>query len=129
MREAKKRNLMDESMMRTLTEVEQRCKSNTRRLDRLEQRQDNLEALTQSIAVMQTKQEQIETDVGEIKTDVKALREKPGKWWDKLIYILLTVLVGALAGLITRGCDRLVLALRGKECTLRSTSHSFSKRQ
>ena len=95
---------MDEKdIIKELAETTSRSKSNTKRIDAMEKRQDNIEALTKSVAVMQTKQEQIETDVGEIKTDVKALREKPGRWWDKLIYIALTVLLGALAGLLTRG--------------------------
>ena len=93
----------DTDIIKALTEIEQRSKSNTKRIDRLEQRQDNIEALTQSIAVMQTKQEQIETDVGEIKTDVKALREKPSRWWDKLLYALLTGLVGYVVAVLTRG--------------------------
>lgn len=93
----------DKDIIKTLTEVEQRARSNTRRIDRLEARQDDLEQLTQAVAVVQTKQEQIETDVGEIKQGVKELQAKPGKWWDKLLTAVLTALVGFALGLLTRG--------------------------
>ena len=85
---------MEAEYIKELTETTALSKSNTKRLDKLEERQDNLEKLTQAVTVVQTKQEQIETDVGEIKTDVKALREKPSKWWDKLIVALIGAAVG-----------------------------------
>ena len=85
---------MEQDIIKELTETTARSKSNTKRLDKLEARQDNLEKLTQAVTVVQTKQEQIETDVTEIKTDVKALREKPAHWWDKLIVALIGAAVG-----------------------------------
>ena len=83
-----------ERIIKELTETAARSRSNTRRLDALELRQSNLEALTKSVAVMQTKQEQIETDVTEIKTDVKALRDRPGKWWEALVLALISAAAG-----------------------------------
>lgn len=84
----------DTEIIKELTETTARSKSNTKRLDAMEKRQNDLEQLTQAVAVVQAKQEQIETDVGEIKTDVKALRERPVKWWETLI----VALIGAVAG-------------------------------
>ena len=71
-----------EQIVKELTETTARSKSNTKRLDAMEKRQNDLEDLTRAVAVVQTKQEQIETDVGEIKTDVKALMATPGKRWE-----------------------------------------------
>lgn len=68
-----------------LTEVEQRSKSNTKRLDDIEKRQEDLETLTSSVAALATKQECMEGDVKEIKADVKSLASKPGKRWDTLV--------------------------------------------
>lgn len=94
---------MDAEEIRRLTETEQRSKSNTKRIDRIEQRQDDLEALTKAVAVVQTRQEQIETDVGEIKTDVKTLMEKPAKRWDALIAAIFTAVAGFVIGLLAKG--------------------------
>ena len=81
-----------------LTEVEQRCKSNTHRLDELAGDVKVLADLTASVKVLATKQENVEADVREIKTDVKALTEAPGRKWDTLIKILVTALVTGLVG-------------------------------
>lgn len=68
-----------------LTEVEGRSKSNTHRLDELERRQDNLDDLVSTVKVLAVREEQVENDVKEIKSDVKSLTSKPGQKWDNLI--------------------------------------------
>lgn len=83
--------------------VEERSKSNTHRLDRMEKRQDNLEQLTNSFSVMQKEQEYIKEDVGEIKADVKTLAEKPAKRWESLMERAITVVVGAVVGYLLSG--------------------------
>lgn len=89
-----------EEMALKLTEVEQRSKSNTHRLDDVEKRQDNLDELVTSVALMAKEQEHLRTDVTEIKTDVKALTTKPAKRWDaivdKLIWAILAAVVAFL---------------------------------
>ena len=72
---------MAEDIAVKVAEIEQRSKSNTHRLDKVEERQDNLDKLVSSVEVLATRQETVETDVKEIKTDVKALAEKPAKRW------------------------------------------------
>ena len=81
-------------IIKELTETAARARSNTKRIDALETRQNDLEQLTKAVAVVQIKQGQIETDVSEIKTDVRALRERPGKWWDALIGAILGLAAG-----------------------------------
>ena len=87
-----------------LVEIEQRGKSNSHRLDKVEIRQDNLDKLVSSVEVLATRQETVETDEKEIKSDVKALTEKPAKRWDgivdKLIWLLISGAVGYLAAQI-----------------------------
>ena len=62
-----------------MTEVEQRCKSNTHRIDELAGDVKVLADLTASVKVLATKQENVEAVVREIKTDVKALTEAPAR--------------------------------------------------
>ena len=86
-----------------LTEVEQRSKSNTHRLDDVEKRQDNLDELVTSVAIMAKEQEHLRTDVTEIKTDVKALTTKPAKRWDAIVDKLIwAVLAAVVAFLLAR---------------------------
>ena len=77
--------------------ADDRSKSNSHRLDELEKRQDNLDNLVSSVKVLATKQDVMETDVKEIKADVKNLSQKPGKRWeaivDKLIWAVLAAFV------------------------------------
>lgn len=76
--------------------LEARCKSNTHRLDRLEERQDNMEKLVATVEVLATKQDSVESDVREIKADVKALTSQPGKRWEALVAAAMSALVGGL---------------------------------
>lgn len=85
-----------------LENVDQRCRSNTHRIDEVERRQNNTEKLVASVEVLATKQQAVESDVKEIKTDVKALAEKPGKRWDaivdKIVWALLAAVIAFLLG-------------------------------
>lgn len=77
---------------------EQRCKSNTHRIDQLAKQQENLEKLISAVAVIADKQTRLEADVGDIKRDIKTLAEKPGKRWESLIDKIVSILVAALMG-------------------------------
>lgn len=83
-----------------LTEVEDRSKSNTHRLNEMEKRQDDLEELTSTVKVLAVREEAVENDVKEIKSDVKDIASKSGKRWDNLINQIITIIVAAIAGFI-----------------------------
>ena len=93
---------MDLDYEHRLTEVEQRSKSNTKRLDEVEARQNDLDKLTTSVAKLATKQEDMDGDVKEIKADVKALNAKPAKRWesivDKAIWAVLAAVIAFVLG-------------------------------
>lgn len=76
---------MDLEHEKRLTEVEGRSKSNTHRIDELEKRQDNLDDLVSTVKVLAVKEQNVENDVKEIKSDVKKLTNKPGQRWDGLV--------------------------------------------
>ena len=77
-----------------LTTVEDRSKSNTKRLDEVERRQDNLDELVSTVKVLAVREENVETDVKEIKADVKAIKDIPGKRWNSVVEKVLLVVVG-----------------------------------
>jgi hypothetical protein len=83
-----------------LTEVEARSKSNMHRLDEVEKRQDNLEDLVGTVKVLADREKRVETDVQEIKTDVKSLKDKPGKKWDSFWEKVLWAVVAAILGYV-----------------------------
>lgn len=91
---------MDEAVK--IAEIEQRCKSNTHRLEELEQRQDNLDALATTMSVMANEQDHIKADVGVIKADVKKLTDKPGVLWDKLVWLVVSGVAGYLLAQIIK---------------------------
>lgn len=91
---------MDLSHEKRLTEVEERSKSNSHRLDDVEKRQDNLDELVSTVKVLAVREENVETDVKEIKSDVKSLTSKPGQRWDSFIDKVFTILVTALVSFV-----------------------------
>lgn len=91
---------MDLDHERRLTEVEQRSKSNTHRLEDVEKRQDNLDKLVSTVEVLAVKETNVENDVKEIKNDVKSLTQKPAQRWESIVAEIIKLLVAALFGLL-----------------------------
>ena len=67
-----------------LAEVDQRARSNTRRIEKLEEVQDEIRSLATSTAVMAQRLGEVESHVDEIKASVKILEAKPGKRWESI---------------------------------------------
>lgn len=91
---------MEKEYEHRLTTVEDRSKSNQHRLDELEKRQDDQEKLISTVAVLASEQKSIQTDVQEIKSDVKNLTNKPGKRWDSLVDKIILTVAAAVVGFI-----------------------------
>ena len=93
---------MDIAHEKRLTEVEERTKSNSHRIDDLEKRQDNLDELVGTVKVLAVREENVENDVKEIKNDVKSLTGRSGKIFDslveKIIYLVIAAVVGYFLG-------------------------------
>lgn len=89
---------MDVSIEHRLTEVEQRAKSNEHRLNEVERRQDNLDELVSTVKVLAVREEQVETDVKEIKADVKSLTNKPAERWEGIVDKVIMTIIGIIVG-------------------------------
>ena len=76
-----------------LTEVEARTKSNTHRLD-------NLDELVTAVKVLAVREENVESDVKEIKNDVKSLTSKSGKLWDSMMEKIILTIAAAVVGYV-----------------------------
>lgn len=91
---------MENNIEHRLTEVETRSKSNTKRLDEVEKRQDDLDDLVTTVKVLATREENVESDVKEIKRDVKDMASKSGKRWDDLVDKFVWAIAAAGLGFI-----------------------------
>lgn len=91
---------MDLEHEKRLTEVESRSKSNTHRIEEVEKRQDNLDELVGTVKALAVKEERVESDVKEIKNDVKTLTGKSGQKWDNLVTQIISILAAAIIGFV-----------------------------
>lgn len=89
---------MDDGIQAKIAEIEARSKSNTHRINDLEEDNRALHTLATSVEVLATKQETIEANISEIKDDVKSLKAIPGGKWETLVKATVTAIVGALVG-------------------------------
>lgn len=85
-------------MEHRVTEVEERSKSNTKRIDKMEKRQDNLEKLVETVGEIKVEMKHNRSDLDEIKTDVKTLTGKGGKRWDSVTEKVIMLVIAAVVG-------------------------------
>lgn len=80
-----------------LTHVEDRSKSNSHRLDKLEQQTEAMNRLATSVEVMAVEQKNMSVQLTEVVADVKELNAEPGKKWrfvvEKAIYVAVAAIV------------------------------------
>ena len=91
---------MDFEHEKRITEIEERSKSNSHRIDSIEKRQDDLDELVGTVKVLAIREENVENDVKEIKSDVKSLTGKSGKLWDGMIENIIMLIVAAVVGFV-----------------------------
>ncbi len=89
---------MEGNIEHRLTEVEERVKSNTKSINELEKRQDDLDELVSTVKVLAVREENVESDVKEIKSDVKSLTNKPAKRWDDFVEKVIWLVAAAIIG-------------------------------
>lgn len=86
--------------VRQLTEVEQRCKSNTHRLDKLEAITEAVHELATAMKLMAEKQAQTAKTVDQLNEKVTALEAQPGKRWNILVERVILTMVAAIVGFV-----------------------------
>lgn len=91
---------MDLEHERRLTQVEQRSKSNTHRLEKLEESTEAINRLATSMEVMVSKQEQVAETVEKLDGKVTALEEKPIKRVDGLVDKVIWALCAAVISFV-----------------------------
>ena len=88
--------MTDEEITRKFQDVDNRVSSNTARIDALEAKSDGYSQMLASIARIGQRQDDMDADLKEIKSDVKTLTEKPARRWDSIVSNVILAVVGAL---------------------------------
>jgi hypothetical protein len=91
---------MNEEQIITLTECDQRSRSNTHRLDKLEQNYEALNRLTVSVETMGVKLGNPDKTMQKLDARMEEQESKPGKRWDGLVTTLIGVIVGAVMAVV-----------------------------
>ncbi len=86
-----------------LTEIEDRCKSNSHRIDRLERNSEALHRLASSVEVLASEQKNMYEKINSIDTKVTDLEKVPASRWNNVIgYILASFVSAFITWLMTR---------------------------
>ena len=72
--------------------------ANSRRLDEVERKQEDITELVRSVSAIAQKQTDMDADMKEIKADVKAIGARPAKRWESVVEKALLTVVAALVG-------------------------------
>ena len=83
---------------RTVIELDQRSKSNTKRLDRLEKTTEAVQELATSVKLMAQNLERMNEELEKQGQRLEKLEQQPADRWNTIIKTMLTAVVSALAG-------------------------------
>ncbi len=89
-----------EEMAVKLAETEVRSKSNTHRIDKLEQSTEAINRLATSVEVMATKQDTMNDSLDKIAGKVEQIEAEPGKRWKSVVEKVTLLVVAAVVGYI-----------------------------
>jgi len=91
---------MEKDDIKLLTEIDQRSKSNTKRLDEHEKKINSLTKVYVALTQVNDKIDNIDNDVKDIKKDVDELKDKPMERYEYIVRYILTALIGGAIGII-----------------------------
>ena len=91
---------MDQEHLKMLAECNARSKSNTKRLDKMDDLVNAVHELATNMKLMLQQQEQTSSDVKELKGKVATLEQTPVKRWNGMVDKALGALVGGLVAFL-----------------------------
>lgn len=86
----------NEEIVRRLQANQDLSERNMARIEKLEKGQEEFRELVTAVNGMVVEQKNIRNDLTEMKTDVKQIKEKPGKRWDTMAEKVLTLIIAAV---------------------------------
>lgn len=90
----------NEEVIVKLTGIDSSVKSQEHRIDKMEERQDGLEKLVNSVSLMAQEIKYIKGDMSDVKDSVKTLTMKPAKRWDGLVDKIIALFVAGVFGFL-----------------------------
>ena len=91
---------MEKEYIERLVETEQRSKSNTKRLDSVENKVEDIHSLTIAIKEIATEVKIMREDLNKIDKRLISLEEKPSKRMDLIWGYIVSAIVGGLIGYV-----------------------------
>ena len=92
---------MDEKYIEKICHIEDRAKSNTKRLDEHDEQIKELSNVYIALTKVDNKVTNVESDVSEMKQDIKDIKAKPSKKMDQIWGYIVCGLIGALITFLT----------------------------
>lgn len=92
--------MTQESIETRVTRLEEHVQTLDDKALELQKQQKNMTELIQSVASIAQKQSDMDTDLKEIKSDVKNIILKPAKRWDSIVEKAILAAVGALVAYV-----------------------------
>lgn len=91
----------NEEIVRRLQANQDLSERNMARIEKLEKGQEEFRELVTAVNGMVVEQKNIRNDLTEMKTDVKQIKEKPGKRWDNAAEkVLMLIIAGVVAWML-----------------------------
>lgn len=87
--------MTNEEIAIKIQQIEDRSKSNCRRIETMEERQNVIYELATSVKVLATNQSAMNEKLDDVVEDVNQLKDEPGKKWKSLIGYILAALVSS----------------------------------
>ena len=94
---------MDLEHEKRLTEVEQRAKSNTHRVEKLEPIVEEIHKMSETLVEMTSEMKHTNRNVEEIKDKVDLMEQEPGKRWKESTRAIFNAFLGAIGAAIAGG--------------------------
>lgn len=91
---------MNDEQIKMLVEADQRSKSNTHRLDKLEEQWEVLNKLAVSVEKMGINLATMDKTIQRLDAKVEEQEAKPGKRWEALVEKVVFLFVGAVAAYV-----------------------------
>ena len=91
---------MTKDEIKLITEIDQRSKSNSKRLDTQEKKINELSDVYIALTKVNDKVDTIDSNVAKIEKDVQEIKEKPAKRIDTIVTCIITAIIAGLIGFL-----------------------------
>ena len=89
---------METEIIEKIAHLEEKAKSNTKRIDEVEQEVKENRELTMAVKEIATEIKYLREEQSNMNDRLKIIEEKPVKNWNKIITTIIGTVIGALAG-------------------------------